>query len=161
MSGYEIRVVGDKELMRRLEKLSRSLSNKILRPAVAAACRPMRSAARAGAPMVMGNLKASIEQKVKTGKVAVFGVIGPRSDVVGTRVDLFGRTVPEKPSKIAHLVEGGARPHTIRTGRGLKVIWKHPGFAGTHFMERAFDRTSHTTQSIMERKIAEGLEKHA
>lgn len=184
-SGINIRIDGDKALMGRLDALKRGARNKILRPAISAAVRPVRQAAKANVPKRSGLLKKTIDAKIKSGEDTVFGVVGPRSNPRDSQLYVEkGRKKARRivPLYYAHLVESGARPHAIgrgsrlqrgtrrsaRTGKIIAVARKmvqtggmHPGMAGTHFMQRAWQSTAQQARSTIERKVAEGLEKHA
>lgn len=160
-----MKLTGDKALARYLQTLPRGVRNKILRPAMAAAARPVRQAAKANArgSIAAGSrqLEKSIDVKVKSTKRGAYAVIGPRSDKTGERVNLFGVTMSHRPSKISHLVESGAKPHVIMIGRGRKTPWQHPGTPATKFMERAWNSTSSQAMRIIQAKIQEGIAKHA
>jgi hypothetical protein len=160
-----MRIIGDKALSRYLQTLPRAVRNKILRPAMTSAARPVRQAAKANArgSFAAGSrqLEKTIDIKVKSTRRGAYAVIGPRSDKTGERVNLFGVTVRHIPSKISHLVEAGAAPHVIMLGRGRKTAWQHPGTPATKFMERAWNSTSSQSMRIIEAKIQEGIARHA
>ena len=160
-----ITLTGNRALARYLQTLPRGVRNRILRPAMAAAARPVRRAAKANArgSIAAGSrlLEKSIDFKVKSTRRGAYAVIGPRSDTTGERVNLFGATVRHRPSKIAHLVESGAAPHVIMIGRGRRTAWQHPGTPATRFLERAWNSTSSQSVRIIESKIQEGIARHA
>lgn len=161
MSSANVKVTGDKELIARLLELEPKVRNRVLRPAVTAAARPIRAAAKASVPVRFGALKKSIDLKVKTYRKGVSAIIGPRSDVSYTHTDMFGRQTTVKPSKYAHLVEGGAKPHVIRMGKNNKVVWLHSGTKATRFMENSIESQGAIAMSIMNKKIEEGIIKYA
>lgn len=156
-----MKLFGVNHLMKQLDKLSRSARNKILRPAVTAGARPVRKQARANLGGIGGtrNLEKSIDTKIGTSKKGIYAVIGPRSDIVAERTNIFGRSVRYRPSFIASQVETGIAPHVIMIGRGRKTTWNHPGTTGKKFMSRAWETTSGQAQKIIYAKIAEGLNK--
>ncbi len=146
--------------------MKKSARNKIVRPAITSASRQFVAAAKANLPSgkssgSAGNLRRSTDFKVKTGKASVYGVIGPRSDFVGTGVNLWGKPIVARPAFYAHLVNAGAVAHIMGIGRNRKVLWVHPGAPATGFLDRAFSTTAPAAMSTIERKLAEGLEKYA
>lgn len=190
MSGnIKATILGDKALQARLEGLKRGVRNKILRPAVSAAARPLRQTAKSNVPVRSGALKKAIDMKIKSGRQTVFGVVGPRSNPkVETTYTEPGRTKARKvvPNFYAHLVEGGTRPHAVGRGsrlQNLRAAMKaarrgdtkranraathrqtgrmHPGTPAVRFLARAFASELGTMRGIMENKVREGLEKHA
>lgn len=154
-------VRGEKRLLDRLERLKLATQKRILRPAVTAAARPIRQAAKANVPVQLGLLKRSLIVKTITYPQTAVAIVGPQTKLNATRVNLFGRTVLTRPTKYAHLVEGGTRPHLIRLGRGGKVQWMHPGTPPRRFLQRAAENQMATAQAKLNQKIREGLEKYA
>lgn len=103
------RIVGEKALIRRLDRMSRGARNRMARPAVREAMKPMRQMMKRLAARATGMLAKSIKSVVRTYKGVVFGITGPenRKDAVTGR----------NPSKYGHLVEFGTAAHTIRPER--------------------------------------------
>lgn len=159
--GVDIHIIGDKDLIKRLEFLTPSIRKKVLRPAVTAASRPIRQAAKASVPVRFGALKKSIDLKAKSYKETAVAIVGPKTGQSATGVNLFGQSGRIVPTQYAHLVEKGTKPHVIRTGRGRKVIWMHPGSPPTRFMQKALSSQATHASGILNRKIAEGIEKYA
>lgn len=157
----KIEIFGDKALMARLDRLPDTLRKRVLRPAVTAAGRPVRQAAKANVPIRFGFLKKAIDVKAKSYKTTAVAIVGPRSDMSTTGTNLFGQPIRVSPSLYAHLVEGGVRPHAMPWGPGGKGRWMHPGNAPKRFLERAWESQLATAQAKLNQKIAEGLEKHA
>lgn len=99
--------------------------------AVKAGAKLVQAAARAKAPRRKvdgGGLQQSIGIKpVKgtRGKTLAFCVVGPRVKVE-RQVRQGRKTYKYVPAKTAHIVEGGARPHEVRRGKGGGVV-RHPG----------------------------------
>lgn len=181
-------ILGDKALQVRLEGLKRGVRNKILRPAVSAAARPLRQTAKANVPVRSGALRKAIDMKIKSGRQTVFGVVGPRSrpQVLMMYAEPGRRTARKVvPNFYAHLVEGGTRPHAVGKGSKLRkrgTIAKasrravlrgvraesyeqrggmHPGTPAVRFLARAFASNLSAMRGVMESKVREGLEKHA
>lgn len=118
MAGFAITgtIVGLKEAVEALKGLPGKIQRKVLRPTLTKATKPVLMAVKRLAPEDTGMLKKSIVRKVvtyqKTGAIVV--VIGP-SEKIRVEVTRRGRTQPMivNPSKYAHLVEFGTRPHTL------------------------------------------------
>lgn len=114
--GVDITLFGDKELIRKLEKLGKANNrsrNKVIRQAVSFSMTPVNKAAKA--KLVPGHgfetelLKKSIGKKSKTYKGVTFiVVVGPRSGFK-KEVNVDGKLVLRNPAKYAHLVELGTR----------------------------------------------------
>lgn len=111
---FSCHVEGAAELVQWMRKIPLKLKRKVLRDAVREALKPVRSAAKAKAPIRWGYLKRSLGLKVKTYPSGnVVGLTGPRSNfrVPDPR---GGQTKSGKPKSIrpawyAHLVEGGTK----------------------------------------------------
>ncbi len=112
----DIKLFGDKELRRKLEKLGKANNrsrNKVIRQAVSFSMTPVSKAAktnlRPGHGFDTGLLKKSIGKKTKTYKGVTFiAVVGPRKGFK-KEVEVNGTLVTRNPSKYAHLVEFGTR----------------------------------------------------
>lgn len=156
-----VRVRGSAALARRLERLRPSMRNRITRRALTSAARVVVRAAKDGAPRDTGLLRRSIDFRIVTGRSGVAAVVGPRSDVVGERTNLFGRIVRSKPSAYAQLVERGTAPRVIMVGRGRLAVFRHGGTAPRPFMRRAFESTSSRVRALIDVKIREGLRRYA
>jgi HK97 gp10 family phage protein len=172
--GLRFKILDDPD--KRLVTMKRALRNRILRKAVRAAAKPVRQAAKANAPRLSGALAASISVRIavnrRTG--AVYAVVGPKRRFEFRRRK---RTVSSgTPTKIAHLIEGGVRPHSTskgdtlgrtRTGKGGKARVtahrqtgrQHPGFAPRHFLSNAWRSEFRPAVIEMRRVIAAELAK--
>ena len=114
MAVRDIQLIGDKKLIRKLKVLSSATVNKIVRPSMKRASKPVITDARNRVPMGgTGLLKKSIGRRGKTYKNSgvLVEVIGPRSGFKRT-VEIDGKAVIKNPTKYAHLVEFG----TSKTG---------------------------------------------
>jgi len=104
----------------------------ILERAMRKTVRPLVPRLKTLMPRETGLLRRSIGSKVKgyKQKAAVVGLVGARTKqgVVLKRKSSWSGARKQIPSKYAHLVDRGARPHTIRI-RGKRV--DHPGVQGT------------------------------
>lgn len=73
------------------------------------------------------------------------------------------RSWPQDPSKYAHLVNDGTKPHVItrRTRGGRTVTVKHPGTTGQRFLERALAASSVSGQAAMTAAVDKALAREA
>lgn len=109
--GAAIRLIGDREVRKALERFKTSVRNRVVRAGVTTALRPIAKEAKRLVPTRFRFLKKSLGTKVKTYRSGVWGAVGVRT---GERWwgTVRGKTV--KPHKYAHAVELGtktARPH--------------------------------------------------
>jgi hypothetical protein len=171
--GAWFKVFDDPE--KRLASLKRAVRNRILRKAVRAGSKITIAAARKDSPKVSGALKASIGVRVAVHKrtKAVYAAIGPRRRFQFKRkgkVQSVGA-----PTKIAHLVLGGVRAHSLKKGdtltrlrvnkrTGRLVVTQarqsghmHPGAKANNFLRRAQDETAAAVLAKMREVIAAEL----
>lgn len=118
-------IIGLKETTEALKSLPGKVQRSILRPAMSKATKPVFMAARVNARKVKdtGLLAKGITRKVVTYKNgALVVVIGPstkhRQEVVRKR-SFSKKPQMVDPSKYAHLVEYGTRPHSLTKGDKL------------------------------------------
>lgn len=153
---FDIKVLGEKELLKALDEFSASSQRRIARPAVRAASTPVMKAVRNNAPRKTedrtGQLRKSIGRRMKSYKNSgmVIAFVGPRSRMEIT--DKHGRKV--NPTKYAHLYEFGTAPHSVG-GRF------HPGAKPHPFVRDAWARTEGTAMQTMKAKIREQIPKEA
>src|SRR5687768_6309872 len=118
MVGARFKILDDPD--RRLVQLKRTTRNKILRKAARAGARIVQKAAKAEAPRgATGALAASQGVRIATNRRtgAVYAVVGPRRRYTRKK---RGKILSQgAPTKIAHLIEGGVRPHSTRKGDTL------------------------------------------
>lgn len=137
MSGLlSMKLEGVDEAAKRLDSADRKIRKRVVRKAVRAGAAPYVKAVKRDAPVDTRELKKSLTQKVKSYRsgATIVSVVGARN-----RRSPSGRN----PAKYLHLVEGGTRPHVIRTrtaaalslGRNafVKEV-RHPGTKATRFM---------------------------
>ena len=145
----------------RLRELDKATRNKILRPALTAAGRPLVRAMQAKAPNRSGLLRTAIGQKVKAYRngIIVF-LAGPRT---GFKDSATG----ENPTNIAHLAEKG-RKAVQALGRafglvisGGKVLFRRTAAAqpARPFMQAAADATAMEVDRTLKAGIQKGIEK--
>jgi len=140
-------VIGEKELMRRLNSLgSQGKRNKIVRPAINEAASKINKKAKALVIEETGLLRKSIGVKRATKRGVVFAVVGPRHgfkrEVERTLPSGDRASVLANPTKYAHLVEFGTR-HSP----------PHP------FLRPAHDGTP--SESIIRRRMTKELRRQA
>lgn len=152
------RVMGDHQLLMKLERLKKSAQNKIIRKGNSKAIRPVIQAAKAGVRKTSRTISKSIGVKHKFYKqngVAV-AIAGPRR-AASTEAErphvhfITGgwRYRKHVPANTAHLVERGTKPHqyTIKIGKS-KIAIRHPGTKAKPFMEPALERQKHLAVQI-------------
>lgn len=121
---------------------------------VRAAAKVVQAAAKARAPKRKrsGALKQSMGMKAakgKRGKTLAYAVVGARTKVVKmVPVGKSGRLVKAVPSKYAHLVERGTKPHG-----------GHPGARPKPFLKPALDSTKDQAAAAGMKAVAAELEK--
>lgn len=145
--GVNVRLDGDKELMRALASVTGREQEVVVKRATNRSMRPVVKEARRNAPVETGLLRKSIGARTKwyrkgaeRGSGVAVTVVGPRK---GFKVD--GRN----PAMYAHLVHGGTQPHEIVPGeaRALTVggvtimAVQHPGAKPNPFLGDAFDKS--------------------
>ena len=138
MAATGFTIVGEKALQKRLDRLSKKgTRNRIARPAIREASAEIRKRAKAKAPKDSGQLKRSIKNTVRTGRVGVYAVVGPAH---GFKIEHEGK--PRDPTKYAHLVEFGTSHSAPRP-----------------FLRSAYDGTP--SMEIIRRRMGEELDKQA
>lgn len=160
-------LIGDREIVRKLDMMSRTHRNRVVRPAVSAAVVPVVKAAKSNlsnlrysgtGPKAAGKnrLKKAIKKRVKTYAGVVVAIVGPKS-----------RVAPH-----AHLVHDGTKPHDIPlpaggyTGRylqwlGVATTVRHPGAKPNPFLLNALKQTRIPQATILSRELRLRFEKLA
>lgn len=181
-------LTGDTELIAKLNGLGPKVYRKVIKSASRKAFAPVVKTAKEKAPKETGLLKKSIGVKQKAYPRAgrLVTIVGPRTGFAQeVSVDTpFGpKKVKRDPSKYAHLVEYGTRPHStaalannrIRTNKdgevseenriGFEIAMQsgdnHPGAAAKPFMRPAFDGNEARAKSIMRSELAAGVVREA
>lgn len=143
MATVNTKAVLDTRELSKLQNLSKNLQNKVIREANSASSRVIKEAVLPHVPQESGILKRSMAVRAKTYRSgAVTSVVGPRSQyqswsTSGTRTVSFIKILNnpkakiQKPSKYAHLVHGGTRPHQIVTRFSGRLIYNRGRWATT------------------------------
>lgn len=161
----------DKKLIKNLQTLGRRTAKKVLRQAVSAATRPIAKTAKKLAPKgpeSTGQLKKSIGMKIKAyANGNVVGVVGPREGFKISVTTKGGKSKNVDPDKYAHLVERGHR--IVRGGKlsklkggrgGILSKGKVVGYRTARpFLVPAIERNRRTSEGIMRKKLASGIER--
>jgi Bacteriophage HK97-gp10, putative tail-component len=156
----EAKVDISKELTR-LRELDKATRNKILRPALTAAGRPLVRAMKAKAPNRSGLLYQSLGQKVKAYRNGIIVFLA------GPRTGFKDAATGENPTNIAHLAEKG-RQAVVALGKafrmvlkGGKIIFRRTSQAqpARPFMQAAADSTRGEVDRALKDGIQKGIEK--
>lgn len=147
-NGIQIDIYGVPGVREKLSGIRQSIEKRIIASSLRFAIKPLAPAARAASPSRFGVLRRSIGVKVKQYKAVVFAAVGPLTKYKETTAGTFPFPGPrnvkprvQQPSKIAHLIEDGTKPHFIPApGYGRKAKgtrdqfamkstpgWQHPG----------------------------------
>lgn len=183
-----ISLTGDKELMDKLNSLGSKVYRKVIKQASRRAFAPVIKTAKEKAPKETGLLKKSIGVKQKAYPRAgrMVTIVGPRTGFekeVTVDTPYGPKKVKRDPSKYAHLVEYGTRPHStaaltsnrIRPNKdgevseenriGFEIAMQggdnHPGATAKPFMRPAFDGNENRAKSIMRSELAAGVVREA
>lgn len=154
----------------RFGKLTGRFQKVVLREAGTAASRVIRDAIIPLVPIESQSLKRSMSVKTKTySSGTVICSVGPRADytawvIDGKRTSSFfkivtnKRAIKRRPSKYAHLVHDGTKPHTIITRFGSMVYGKrprrnfiivnHPGSQPHPFIARGYSSSESRAVSV-------------
>lgn len=131
--------------------------------AVKAGGKIVQAAAKQKAPRrkgIGGGLRQSIGLKPvkgKKGRTLAYCVVGPRHKVV--RMVKRGRkTYKHRPSKIAHIVEKGSQPHTLRKGKSGGVV-RHPGAKPKPWLAPAFREQKARVGAVVAVTLADETQK--
>ena len=168
---FEIEVLGDKELVRKLDRLAGAALRKLARPAVARAIVPVNKAAKRNAKQYQetGTLWRSIGRKIKTyGKWdVVWAGVGPRKGFEGVGPDGRRRV----PANYAHLVELGhvivgkgqkkKRGSWARSRQVKKLMAAGQVVPARPFLKPALDTQKPMAMAILTREIKKRLEQEA
>ena len=146
MMARRAHVIGDKELIKRLDALgSESQTRKMARPAISEAATKINKRMKAYSPQDSGLLKKAIGIKRMTHRGVVIAIIGVRH---GYKTNVFRSTPwgtalrPADPTKYAHLIEFGTA-HTPPQS----------------FMRRSYSKQE--AQSTIERRLRSEIRKAA
>jgi HK97 gp10 family phage protein len=156
-----IDLLGDKELMRKLDKLSSKMGRSVLRKAIRAGTTPVLKDARSRVPVNTGNLKKSMGRKFKwynrTGTYVV--VVGPRQR--GEKTTLKSGTLTQTKTAKAikgfhgHLVEFSTKPRYTKSGAFRGIGPAQP------FMRPAWDAGRKRAEKLAVAELLAEVEKEA
>lgn len=173
------------DLLHRTKGLKRNVRDKIVRPSVNKALDPVLSAAKALVRKRTGLLQKSLGKRLRQYRGTFVGITGPRT---GSQTTGRGRKRKKKlsalglkfkaagvmPSKYAHLLEKGTRPHSLRKGskllrKGLNLLAKagvrlgrwHPGARPYPFMRPAWLSQQAQVESVLTTQLTQRLEQEA
>jgi HK97 gp10 family phage protein len=188
-----LRVGGVQDTINAFRDLPRAIRNRHMRIAMNAGAGVIRDAAVANAPKETGLLKKSLKIKVRVPDASfntrhhgrpAYAVIGPARNVVGLtqtskaglklttvkrlqRKGFRGNLVQRRrPSRYAHLVEKGTRPHGIRAknvgllSSGTAIFGssvKHPGTKAQSFLSRAVQSSGEAAKQKVIQKLKDGI----
>lgn len=141
-SGFRYRgtVSGVAAVLAKLKQADEKVAKKALRAGVSKAGQLLKRAAKGKVVRKSGHLARSMYSKVKTFRNTgrVIAVVGPRTGMKQTVVR-DGRSVLSNPTRYAHLVELGTKPHAIGRGsnsrKGIQTGRIHPGSKPQPFLE--------------------------
>jgi HK97 gp10 family phage protein len=164
-----IQTLGGDKIFSRLSGMGKA-ANKIVKKAMGEAGKIILKEAKGGIPRESGLLKKSMGRKVKVyrGSGAVVAIVGPRTGFVQI-VDVKGlggirHSVLRDPTKYAHLVEGGTKPHSLqkRGGGGQRRgPQTHPGARPHPFLGRAIKYNEGRIVDAVSETITAGLDAEA
>jgi len=128
-----VELKGLQDVVRRLNRLDRTLRGKILRKAVTRAVQPITKDAKRRVPVDTGWLRRSLGYKLKGYRSSgvVVGIIGPRTGYQTTRkrgktLTAFGQKLTantwKRPTRYSHLVEFGT--YRTRAKPFLQTAWR-------------------------------------
>lgn len=156
-----IDLVGDRELMRKLDRLAGKMGRTVLRKSMRAASAPVAKTTKANAPVDTQGLKRSIGSKSKwynsSGTLVV--VVGPRirkGKTVHKKGTFFGtKEIAAIKGQHGYIVEFGTKPRYTKTGAFRGIMPANP------FMRRAWDSEKGKAEKLGIKKLLDEVEKEA
>lgn len=115
-----VELQGLKEAQAKLAGLRRGARNKILRPAMTQAVKPVVAAVKARVPHDSGALEKGVAPKILSNARGVTGLVGARSDVRYTVTRADGSVTEEVPGRILHFVDLGRK--AVQVGSGPRLL---------------------------------------
>lgn len=150
----ELHIKGLAELHKALQRLPEELEKKVLRNALGAGARVMKSAAQDRVPVDSGALRKSIRVATSARK----GRWRLKANIVAGNKEAF----------YAHMVEFGSAKHMIRVGKAKKALFfggvmreqvEHPGADPHPFMRPALDASSEAAVQAFAEHVRKRLAK--
>lgn len=165
MALFKTKVIGDKELLKKLDRLPPTLRNKVIRPAIQKQATVVAKAARKLIPLgdeeppkrndgsERKHLKRTIGTRIRTYR-------GTSQNITA----IIGPTSYQAPHK--HLVHDGTRPHPVsirsKIDRNIITGWyQHPGAKANPFLKTALNSTKSEQLSVFTAALKSNLEKVA
>ncbi len=166
MAAATVKLEGVEECVQKLHGLRQSMQRRIIRAGTRSACQVGARHGKSGVPRRKGLLRKSLGWKLakaRAGSMKAVGVVGARKG--------FKRDGSD-PTKYAHLVDQGVKPHPIAAkktrlafaagGRTVVVpTVQHPGIQGRHFMRRIYQSGLGAMSSAFRDKVESELHKQA
>ena len=169
--GFGISLIGDKELIRKLDRLAKRGYRNTVAKAMSKAATPVSRLAKRLAPVgegpTRGLLKKSIGKKSKWYRGTRVVIIGPRKTFKRTITTKSGKVRSVDPANYAHLVElghsivtggkvdrinrGTGRPPSKKQGRVVGHVPAQP------FLRPALLQNKQNIKGIMARELRAGL----
>lgn len=155
-SAFSMKLAGVEGVMKTFRELPETVQRKIMRPVINKASTPVVKSAKQRVKPMSKTIAKSMTKKVRsysrTNSVLV--AIGPDSKYVGED--------GHKPSKTAHLIEGGTKPHIIKTagwhGKGAAQYQvKHPGTPARPFLKPALETNRAQGMNIFQSELKRRL----
>ncbi len=155
-----IQVEGVDDIIAKLDRMSRSVRGRIVRPAVNKGATPIVKAAKKRLPTgskrnqriyfpnskrVTGRLRKATTKIVRTNRAGITAVVG---------ADAKSEAIYYE-----HLVHGGTKPHPIPLRRGGTV--RHPGAKANPYLLRAMKESGGTAASTIARELRSRFERFA
>lgn len=194
-------LINEKSLSRTLATLGefpRAVQNKVVRIAVNAGGGVIKKSEESLAAPLSVVLSKSVRVKVKVPKASfnvkhhgkpAYAIIGPSRSIVGLSTNKSGKVkeltekqvakgAPKggtikrgKPSRYAHLIEGGTKAHRIKPKPGGRLLTdgyysfggavNHPGTRARSFVGAAIQQSGQQALDKMNSKLAEGINQQA
>lgn len=149
-----MKVEGDEKLIRALKAFPDKLARKVLRKAGSKAATPVARAARKLVRPTSKTIATSIGSKVK-----VYPKSGRLFVAVGPKRDTPKSPTGHNPSKTAHLVDRGTKPHRLRVYGRVRIV--HPGARPRPFLEPAEKQSEAEVKRIFIKELHDGVERTA
>jgi HK97 gp10 family phage protein len=160
-----LRITGDDELVGRLQALDKT-GARITKRAIAAAVQPIIEDAKRRVEPISPTIADAIdfEQKLKNKGQYHYIRIGAVTDQSKTTVKaqfnpITGRVQAKwhNPSKTAHLVEKGTKPHSLRIYGSIRI--KHPGAKPYPHLIPALEQNEALVEAVFAREAQAGIER--
>ena len=162
MAIVNAKMLGDKSLLQRLNRLPQKLRNKVIRPALNKQASVVAKAARKLIPM--GDEEPPLKNDGSPRK-HLKRTIGTRSRTYGENItNIIGPKSREAPHK--HLVHDGTKAHPVsirsKIDRNIVTGWyQHPGAKANPFLKQALKNSQAEGLSVFTSALKSNIEKVA